>query len=128
MIGSWKWNAGSAVMGAVVIFLFSFDHNPITTVFYRTGISFVIFFSVTYAVRWMLGEALQTPPLAQSGSFPAEGAEDEGKGRQIDLTTPDEVRETSDEFQPITLPRLTLKADEMDPERLAQAVRHMSEK
>lgn len=128
MIGSWRWNVIAAVALAAVIFLVSYSHNPIATAGTRTGIAFAVGFVLTYAVRWMLGQAAAAEPAPPEKERPAE--DEQGKGQSIDLTTPDDEGEAlPSDFAPLVPPKLTRKAeDEEEMKRIAEAFRQMSEK
>jgi hypothetical protein len=127
MIGSWRWNATAATLFAAMIFLLSFSHNPIQTAGYRAGITFAILFSVTFAVRWLLGQALASAATDPAGGI-AKTEDEHGKGQTIDVVTPDEEEGAPLQFAPLTPPKLTRTEESIDPERLAEALRHMSEK
>ncbi len=128
MIGSWRWNAIAALALAALIFLLSVRSNPIATAGIRTGIAFAVTFAVLYAVRWMLGQALAPGEAAATERDHA--ANDAGKGQAIDVVTPDDAQqdETESEFQPLAPPKFAKTESPIDPELLAQALRHMSEK
>lgn len=129
MIGSWRWNIVAALSFAALIFLLSWRSNPIETAGMRTAIAFGVTFAVTYVVRWMLGQALApaAQELATGAADDAPGS-DAGKGTVIDASTPDEESETELDFAPLSPPRLAKTEPPLDPELLAQALRHMSDK
>jgi len=128
MIGSWRWNliAGGALAG--LIFLLSFGDNPIGTAAYRSGVSFVVGFAMMFAIRWLLGQALAPAGDSAEGGSKADEAD---KGRTIDLTTPESSDDADADdgvaFAPLSPPRLKKTEAALDPEQLAQALRHMSE-
>jgi hypothetical protein len=130
MIGSWRWNLISAAAFAVVIFLLSYSHNPIGTAASRSAITFIILFGVTYAVRWLLGQATAAAAEGkQEAATPeAYSTDEEGKGQSIDIVTPDQDEEPKHPFSPLSPPKLARTDEFPDAERLAEAVRHMSEK
>lgn len=131
MIGSWRWNAIAGASAFALIFLLSYGNNPLPTTTYRAGVSLAVVFAVTYAVRWLLGQAVK----GTAAEDPQEdGATDEeaeaGKGQSVDLMTPDDADfagKSSQQFTPLVPPRLSTKGQQLDPEQLARAVRHMSE-
>ena len=138
MIGSWKWNLSASFVTAGLIFFISYSTNPLQTTLYRTAVSFIILFAMTYAVRWMLGQAMQSDS-------------DRTKGQRIDMVTPEEseaqnkpVQEASSEpsqlaahsdpaeetveFAPLTPPKLVRTADTLDPKQTADTIREMAKK
>ncbi|MCI3919000.1 hypothetical protein MO973_01995 [Paenibacillus sp. TRM 82003] len=126
MTGSWRWNLVAAVALAAVIFLLSYAHNPIATASMRSGIAFAAGFAVTFAVRWMLGQAAMP-----SVPVPERLSDEEGdKGRSVDLTTPeDDESDVALDFAPLAPPKLARTPGEAeDPRMIAEALRHMSEK
>lgn len=136
MIGSWRWNVIAAAACAAVIFLLAWRTNPIATAGIRAAIACGVAFAVTYAVRWMLGQALADQLKAEAaeaaeadGGVAAEspeGGEAEGrKGTMIDMTTPDDDDAS---FTPLTPPKLTKVESQLDPELLAKALRTISDK
>lgn len=132
MIGNWRWNAIAGAAGALLILLVSFSSNPYSTTMYRIAISFTVFFIVTFAVRWMIGQALAPPLSGATDERAAEGDDEAGKGRAIDLTTPEDSGGDPD-FNPLTPPRYATNSapetvEHHDPEMLAKAIRHMSDK
>ena len=126
MIGSWRWNwIGAGAIGALN-FLLSFSNNLLTTAAYRAGVSFAVTFALVYAVRWMIGKALSLSPPPEPPQAEGEAANEEGKGATIDVVTPEEAEAPL--FMPLSPPKLAKADPSIDPEFLAQALRHMSEK
>jgi len=132
MIGSWRWNAIAAAAFAALIFLLSVGNNPLATAGIRTGIAFAVTFAVAYAVRWLLGQALAGGVAAKAS--PSDAADAAGKGRTIDMITPEDGAERADEdddaalsFTPLSPPKLAKTDLPIDPELLAKALRHMSD-
>jgi hypothetical protein len=134
MIGTWRSNAIVAGSIGPLIFLLSISSNPLSTALYRAGSSFVISFAVMFAVRWLIGQALtsgaphDTMAEEQADRGHTQAASEEGKGQSIDLTTPDGAWEDQPIFAPLSPPRLKKTEDPLDPEQLAKAIRHMSQK
>jgi len=133
MIGTWRWNAIGAASLAALIFLLSVRNNPLATAGIRTGIAFAVTFAVGFAIRWMLGQALATNASSSSldsetGAASADG--DAGKGQRFDAVTPDDVLGDDEalEFTPLAPPKFAKTESPIDPELLAQALRHMSDK
>ncbi|WP_199618002.1 hypothetical protein [Paenibacillus alkalitolerans] len=128
MIGTILWNIIAGLSGAALIFLLSFSGNPLSTAGFRAMYSFFILFAVTFAVRWLLylaanGERKASGSEAQASA--GERHEDTAAGGTIDLSTPDDDLQAS--FSALDPPKLA-SVNKLDPEHLAKAVRHMSEK
>ncbi|TLS49825.1 hypothetical protein FE782_22740 [Paenibacillus antri] len=132
MIGSWRWNAVAACALAAVIFLLSYRSNPLVTAGIRTGIAFAVTFAIGFAVRWLLGQALASADSAAAArTGDAEAANEAAKGRSIDIVTPEDEEEEAGldlGFKPLSPPKLAKTESPIDPELLAQALRHMSDK
>jgi hypothetical protein len=133
MIGTWRWNAIGATALAALIFLLSVGSNPLATAGIRTGIAFAVTFAVLFAIRWMLGQALASNAATASQEAEAAAASEEaGKGQRFDAVTPDDVpadnAELELEFTPLAPPKFAKTDTPIDPELLAQALRHMSDK
>lgn len=127
MIGSWRWNLISAgVLGALIFFLAHMS-NPLGTSLYRAGISFAIGFAATYAVRFLLGQSMPDGGnRADSETAAVQRNDEEGKGQSVDMVTPEDEPEI--DFSPLSPPKLTKVEESLDPEQLAQVVRHISDK
>lgn len=139
MIGTWKWNVWSAAIVAVITFMLSISANFLVTAAWRALYAFVIVFAVMYVFRWLFGTAAGLKQF-ESGTLAAEGAG--STGTAVDLSTPqdedlnellkEQLAQQSPEaaatqFEPLELPKLASK-DKLDPELLAESLRHMSEK
>ena len=127
MIGSWRWNLIAATALGLLIFLLSFPRNPMETTFYRTAVSFAVAFCITYAVRFLIGRAVEI--RAEEAGSDGDETGDDGKGRVIDMTTPDSVHEPPEEdaeFTPLQPPKLVRTDKPLSSEEMAQVVRHMS--
>jgi len=129
MIGSWRWNALASIACAALIFILAWRTNPLLTAAYRSGAAFAVVFLVTFAVRWMLGQALRPPPPAETDETPEapeeRGEAPETKGARIDMATP---ADDEDAFTPLTPSDLTKLQSQLNPELLAKALRTMSDK
>ncbi|WP_309121266.1 hypothetical protein [Paenibacillus sp.] len=131
MIGTWRWNAVAACALAAVIFLLSYRSNPLATAGIRTGIAFAVTFGIGFAVRWLLGQALAgAESAAAAQTRDAEAADEAAKGQSIDIVTPEDEEEAGLDlgFAPLSPPKLAKTESPIDPELLAQALRHMSDK
>lgn len=110
--------------------LLSWQKNPLPTTLTRVLLAFLIMFAAVYALRLLWGFALQTPDEPEATSA----------GQNVDLETPDDNGELlkemlsepaagdpgASEFVPLKPEKLVTR-DSLDPELLAQSVRHMSE-
>ncbi|GGJ22378.1 hypothetical protein [Paenibacillus hunanensis] len=151
MIGNIKINVWSGVLGFLITFLFSLGNNLWTTSLVRGCLGFILWFALAFLLRFILG-VLATPGN-NAGKPPASGAvqgiqEDEGqplndepgRGNLLDITTPDQDNELNDlltpkpshsdgdnGFAPLNPPKL-VSTKEQDPEELAKALRHLTQK
>jgi hypothetical protein len=128
MIGSIWWNFIAGLSGALLVFLVSFGNNPLRTAGTRAMYSFIILFAVAFAVRWLLSAAADggksgNGPEAQSSGQEAQAESDKGRSIDFSISAEDDAAAA---FTPLSPPKLaSVKA--LDPERLANAARHMSE-
>lgn len=141
MIGNWRWNVGLGIVGAVLTLLFSIGKNPLSVMLMRSMYAFIAFVAIAFVMRIALAFILRPPVMQQT-----ETAEEEGKGTQLDLQTPDESddlnqmlksqmdshkahevqqQEQSSPFKPLTPPKL-VSTQNKEPEELAKAIRHLS--
>ncbi|OPA77618.1 hypothetical protein BVG16_14325 [Paenibacillus selenitireducens] len=138
MTGNIRWNFGFAIVGFVITFLLSIQHNLLTTSLLRSLYAFVIWFVIAYVIRFILAQLLASKQSEElSSSVPDEAA----LGKQLDLVVPDETEElhnllkpksgkeeaaAASEFKPLNPPKL-VKVTEQDPEQMAKAIRHLTE-
>ncbi|MCU6707127.1 hypothetical protein M6D81_00280 [Paenibacillus sp. J5C_2022] len=144
MLGSWRWNIGFGLLGALLIIVFSMNSNPMSVVLLRSLYAFVSFFVLAFAARAALAAILKPPAIADD----AEDRQDDG-GSQLDLVTPDESGDLNDmlkaqlqgdadkpgkanaqdaqatDFKPLNPPQF-VSADDKQPEHLAKALRHLT--
>jgi len=152
MIGNIKINVWFGVFGFLITFLFSLSNNLWTTSLVRGCLGFILWFALAFLLRFILG-VLATPGNA-TGKPPASGAaaqmgedleeqpsaNDQGRGNMLDITTPDQDHELNDlltpkpshsggdtGFAPLDPPKL-VTTKEQDPEELAKALRHLTQK
>ncbi len=152
MIGNIKINVWSGVLGFLITFLFSLGNNLWTTSLVRGCLGFILWFALAFLLRFILG-VLATPG-SSAGKPPASGVtqavnEAEGqpvtdeteRGNLLDITTPDQDHELNDlltpkpshsggdnGFAPLNPPKLVSTNKEQDPEELAKALRHLTQK
>lgn len=143
MFGTWRWNVVFGIFGTVLTVAFSIGNNPITVMLLRSMYAFIAFFVLAYGVRAILAYILQPPALIGS-----EIEDEEGKGSQLDLQTPDESedinqllksqikdgagkqaiesqKDDASDFRPLNPPQL-LNTKNTQPEELVKAIRHLT--
>jgi len=129
----------SGIAGFIFTFILSIRNNLWTTSMTRAFLAFVIWFVLAFLLKRVLdiivGRNEQGPKAGKSAGA-GTGQEDE-RGAVLDLATPDEDRELmdmihsengskgKDGFVPLNPPKLV---STKDPEELAKAVRHLTEK
>lgn len=141
MRGNLRSNAIWAGFGFLITFLLSLRHNILTTSLLRGLVSGLIFFLLIYVARFLIrtvigdqGESSIPFTTAATGNKPADESQ---LGRSLDLTTPDEGDElnqllkpqqpgTEEAFAPLDPPKLSTRITD-DPDRMAQALRQMTE-
>lgn len=149
MIGTWRWNAILGLLSGLVTFVFSVSGNILLTTLLRSLYSFLIMFVLAFAFRWILGTVVglkqyaaerAAHSAADDGNTHTAEPPDAGRGKNVDLRTPDEANslhgllrgqmngQPGDEevFSPIKPPRLVSK-EKVSTEDLVKAVRRMSE-
>ncbi|KOS03984.1 MULTISPECIES: hypothetical protein [Paenibacillus] len=136
LFGSLRINLWSGVVGFILTFVLSVGSNLLTTSLIRGLIAFVFWFLLAFVLRWTLG-VVARPDLGNAQSRAS--SQVDGVGGNLDLTTPDENEnlnellkpkpEQTDEgkngFAPLNPPKLV---SNKDPEELAKAVRHLTDK
>ncbi|MHA0855989.1 hypothetical protein [Paenibacillus sp. CMAA1364] len=124
-------------LGFVITFVTSSIHNVFMTSLIRASIAFVIWFVIATICKRVLS-IMTTQPVDIDISEEAEPHEDQ-KGTRFDLTLPNDTEDlnellkpkadssNADElgFAPLNPPKLI---SGQDPEQLAKAVRHLTEK
>jgi hypothetical protein len=143
MLGTWRWNVVFGIFGTVLTVAFSIGNNPISVMLLRSMYAFIAFFVLAYGVRAVLAYILQPPTLVGE-----QIEDDESKGTQLDLQTPDESADInqllksqlqdgaanssadaqSNEatgFRPLNPPQL-LSTKNTQPEELVKAIRHLT--
>ncbi|MBW7473274.1 hypothetical protein K0T92_00790 [Paenibacillus oenotherae] len=140
MIGTWRWNVAFGICGSVLTLLFSLGSNGLAVTSMRCLYAFIAFFVLMYLFRAVIALILQpgAVPLAEESQ-----SQDEARGIQVDMSTPDESDELNDllkqqmdgnvqlepgaqsNFQPLTPPKL-VSTPNKEPEELAKAVRHLT--
>ncbi|WP_059053505.1 hypothetical protein [Paenibacillus senegalimassiliensis] len=138
MTGKLRYYFLLGFIGFLISFAASAGNNLFMTSFIRGLISFAVWFLLAFAGGWMLS-FLKEMPSGNSLEGEDEFASEEGKGGNLDLTTPDESEELNDllkpepasaedaPFAPLNPPKLVKTPDDKDPEELAKIVRHLTE-
>lgn len=139
MAGKMKYYMLFGLFGFLITFAVSSSSNLFMTSLIRSLIGFVVWFALSYAAYWMFGFMKEMSPIPETEDLGV-SPEDEGKGGQLDLTTPDETDELNDllkqplgdqtgqnDFTPLNPPKLVKTSDDKDPEELAKVVRHLTE-
>jgi len=143
MLGTWRWNIGFGIAGLLLTALFSIGKNPLSVTLFRSMYAFIAFFVLAFAVRFIIALILKPPAMIGEQT-----QQDESKGSQLDLLTPDEsddlnallksqmkegissgkeaeIGQDKAEFRPLNPPQL-VSAKNNDPEELAKAIRHLT--
>ncbi|CAH0119834.1 MULTISPECIES: hypothetical protein [unclassified Paenibacillus] len=133
-----RWNAVFGAVGFFITFLISLNSNLFMTSFIRGIYAFVIWFALAFVVRFAL-QLLASGGNAESAAKHALAAEDDRRGAQLDVVTPDETEDLhrllkqqpdeqagEAEFTPLQPPKLVKKAEE-NPEQIVRAIRHLTE-
>lgn len=134
MIGNIRFNLLAGLAGFVFTFLFTLRNNLWMTSLNRALIAFVIWFALAYLLRWVFTLAFKPTEGFDTSDEAAIGQ----LGNRLDMTTPDEDKELMSlikpepeqnqegkGFVPLNPPKLV---STKDPEELAKAVRHLTEK
>lgn len=136
LFGSLRINLWSGVVGSILTFVLSVGSNLLTTSLIRGLIAFVFWFLLAFVLRWTLG-VVARPDLGNAQSRAS--SQVDGVGKNLDLTTPDENENLNDllkpkpeqtdvgdnGFAPLNPPKLV---SNKNPEELAKAVRHLTDK
>ncbi|MGF6354327.1 hypothetical protein ABIE27_002237 [Paenibacillus sp. 4624] len=146
MIGNYRINLGAGIVGFVLTFFVAFSSNVLMTSLIRGLIGFVAWYVLAYGLRWGLG-ILFNPRVENGSGYDSEGTQDL-RGSQVDIKLEDDGQELNDllkngqsdsagadyppsetkaptGFAPLDPPKLVRTKD---PEELAQAVRHLTDK
>lgn len=143
MLGTWRWNVSFGIVGILLTGIFSIGKNPMSVILLRGMYAFIAFFVLAFVVRFILAQVLKPPTLIGEQT-----QQDEGRGSQLDMLTPDETDDLNDllksqmkdgkaggqeastkqeeaEFRPLNPPQL-VSTKNNDPEELAKAIRHLT--
>ncbi|WP_410769232.1 hypothetical protein [Fontibacillus sp. BL9] len=126
-------------IGFLITYAVSAGNNLFTTSLMRGLIGFVAWFLLSFAGNWVINFLKEQEPVPNVDELSA-ALQDQDKGSNLDLTTPDQSEELNDllkqtpddqsqaEFTPLEPPKLVKTIDDKDPEELAKVVRHLTEK
>lgn len=135
MIGSIRWNILFGTVGFLLTFLMSVGSNFLVRALLNGAYSFLIWFAVVFAVRWILGTLVGLKVVSDPVKQAAEDV-----GNAVNETTPDDQDQLNDllkdqlkgpesvePFVPLQ-PKKLASVPDADPEQLAQALRQLKEK
>ncbi|MEN1984943.1 hypothetical protein [Paenibacillus hubeiensis] len=146
MIGNYRINLGAGIVGFILTFFVAYSSNVFVTSLIRGFIGFVVWFVLAYGLRWVLGVLLAPSP--EHNGFDVDSLNNQAvKGSQMDITLEGDGEELNDllkngqnasaeadlptsentktDFTPLNPPKLVRTKE---PEELAQAVRHLTDK
>lgn len=136
MIGTLRWNVVIGFIGMIITILLSIGHNTLLTSLIRGFYSLIILFIAAFIIRFILGIIIG---MNEKQSMTNDNIDDKHKGGNVDLSTPheeDDINETlkkqlqftsqTNSFSPLDPPKLASK-DKVDPTKLVEAIRQMSE-
>lgn len=136
MIGTWRWNALIGSITLMFTFLISLSNNELMTALVRSLYGFVVVFTITFVIRWMLGTLAGMNIYAKQDHLNT--TNEDTSGSSIDFQTPDDLGTLNDllknqmridaepDFSPLHPPKLVSK-EKLDSESLANSLRQMSE-
>ena len=127
----------SGCIGFLFTFFVTYSNNLLMTSLTRGVFAFIVWFLLTFLLRWVLGSILKQSPATGAADVDQDAAKDM-LGGQLDVRAPDEdevllnllkQKPTSEglaavDFKPLQPPKLVSMKD---PEELAKAVRHLKE-
>lgn len=149
MVGNIKINLWLGLIGFLITFFSSIENNLWTTSLFRGVLGFALWFFLAFVLRFVLGilanpagaatNKPSTPTSSENGQ-PDSSVDDPSRGGQFDVVTPDQDQELSDlltpkptdtvdkgGFAPLNPPKL-VSNKQQDPEEMAKAVRHLTQK
>ncbi|WP_438350160.1 hypothetical protein ACP8HI_05700 [Paenibacillus sp. FA6] len=140
MIGKLRINLLIGALGFIITFLTSSINNLFMTSVIRALGAFAIWFVLAIVCKWVLSIMTSQPNDESWGEKEAESElVSDQRGTRFDLTLPNDTEELNDllkpkpessnggdlGFMPLNPPKLV---SAQDPEQLAKAVRHLTEK
>lgn len=128
-----------ALAGLLLTFLISVGDNPLNTTILRSLYCFAAFLVLSFAARWLFGKLLTVSPEPHEvpGTTAASSQPQDDKGQHVDLVTPEDGEQNGSlqnsgddippaDFKPLQLPKLAT-TDNLDPDELAKALRHLKD-
>lgn len=125
-------------IGFLITYAVSAGNNMFMTSLFRGMLAFAVWFLLSYVGIWVYN-FLKEQEVKEDDEVISAILQAQGKGGNLDLTTPDQSDELNDllkqppgdssqihDFAPLNPPKLT-KIDDKDPEELAKVVRHLTE-
>jgi len=142
MIGSWKWNVYVGIMAMLTTLLISAMNNEWLTSLFRSSYAFIIVFAAMYVIRFVLGTIAGLNDFTNFDAhtmIESSNHSTNQTGSSVNLSTPSDdllvaellkeqlnADQNVDGFTPLQPQKLVSK-EKLDPEMLAQSLRHMSE-
>lgn len=141
MTGKLRYYLLFGFIGFLITFAVSAGNNLFGTSLFRSIIAFVVWFVLLFALNWVMDFLKELPSEPTVEEIEALQSQDEdGKGTNLDIKTPDESEELNDllkqplnpqsqldDFAPLNPPKLVKTPDDKDPAELANVVRHLTE-
>lgn len=141
MTGKLRYYLLFGFIGFLITFAVSSGNNLFGTSLFRAIIAFVVWFVLLFALNWMIDFLKESPSELTVEEIEAlQSQDDDGKGTNLDIKTPDESEELNDllkqplhpqsqidDFAPLNPPKLVKTPDDKDPAELASVVRHLTE-
>ncbi len=90
MVGKLWWNLVFALMGALMVYIFSIGENTLPTTAIRSSGTFILFFLLLFLFRWAIGYASENRYEVVQRS----GREEHVSENEINLETSDTVTHT----------------------------------
>lgn len=141
MTGKLRYYLLFGFVGFLITFAVSAGNNLFGTSLFRATIAFVVWFVLLFALNWVMDVLKELPSEPTVEEIEAlQSQDEEGKGTNLDIKTPDESAELNDllkqplhpqsqvdDFSPLNPPKLVKTPDDKDPAELADVVRHLTE-
>lgn len=131
MIGTFRWNLVSGMIGFIGTLFVSLPNNIMKTAFIQSCYSFAFLFFFAFVIRWVLGILIHSSGVGPQVPHQQSDQDNLQRGQSIDLATPNEDSLSIDSvedslFAPLNPPKLSTKLDQ-DPEELVKALRRMTD-
>lgn len=140
MTGSWKWNVYVGIMAMFITLFTSAMNNEWLTSIFRSIYAFIIVFAAMYVIRFVLGTIAGLNYFTNFDDHTMIEPSDRSTnlaGSSVNLATPsddvlvaemlkEQLNADQNKFTPLQ-PQKLVSMEKLDPEMLAQSLRHMSE-